>query len=472
MNRLKKQTNKFSPIRFLWLILIIYIVFLVNRSSFYSSIGNFYLQNKNYISAQNYFEKSYKLGKNDKIFRNSYVKSLIKSPPNIETQERLERIIVDGINDIASEIANEYLRELKINIQNEYPDNYIKQAPINNEILHWGKFPITYNFKNSEQVPSTFTNAVREAFNTWEQESSGIVKFKQTSSESPNILIEFVNKQYENAEYGQKYVVAYTIPVYEQNKLNQMDMKLSVYNLYGEPYTFNQIYNTSLHEIFHALGFMGHCQENNNIMYMSKDNESLQNDYRKDLNNADINTLKLLYKIKPDITNSNEIEYKYIPFLVLGNDDEINDIKEAEAKNYIRQAPTISAGYIDLAQILLNKHQYTLAISSLEKALRLAFNDETKRLVYYNLAVANYFDENYELALVYTNKAEEYGENLDLHVLRGEIYLKEKNIKSAIKEYLILVKKSPNNIDYTINLANIYIKEKRYISARKVLKII
>ena len=464
------KTNKYSPIKILWLILIIYIIFFVNRSGFYSAIGNFYLGNQNYLNAQNYFEKSYKLGKSDKNFRNSYVKSLIKSPLSIETQERLEKIITDDINDSASEEAYEYMNKLKKDIHNKYPNNYIKQAPINNEILHWGNLPITYKINNAKQVPLSFNNAVKEAFDTWEKESSGTVKFQQVFSDKPNIFIDFVNRQYEDIEYGQKYVIAYTVPIYEQNKLNRMDMKLSVYDLNGNPYTPNQIYNTALHEIFHALGFMGHCKDDKNIMYMSKDYETLQNDHKKVLNDSDINTLKLFYKIKPDITNSNDLNYKYIPFFVLGDDDQINDIKEAEAKNYIRQAPTVSAGYIDLAQVLLNKHKYTLAISSLEKALRYAFNDETKRLVYYNLAVASYFDENYELALVYAKKAEEFGDKLDLHVLKGEIYIKEKNNKSAIKEYLIIIKDSPNNIDYVFNLANLYIKEKKYISARNVLK--
>ena len=120
--------------------------------------------------------------------------------------------------------------------------------------------------------------------------------------------------------------------------------------------------------------------------------------------------------------------------------------------------------------VLLNQHKYTKAISNLEKELRYAFNDETKRLVYYNLAVANYFDENYELALVHAKKAEEFSDSIDLHVLKAEIYLKQNNKKSAIKEYLYLINNSPDNIDYAANLASIYVKERKYISARNVLK--
>ena len=56
------------------------------------------------------------------------------------------------------------------------------------------------------------------------------------------------------------------------------------------------------------------------------------------LTNADINTIKLLYKIKPDITNSNENTGEYLPEVILGSDEEINRAKLEEAKRYIQNA--------------------------------------------------------------------------------------------------------------------------------------
>ena len=204
-------------------------------------------------------------------------------------------------------------------------------------------------------------------------------------------------------------------------------------------------------------------------MYMSKEGD-IFNDERKVLTDADKTTLILFYKIKPDITNANELKYNYIPYLIFGDNIEVNDTKADEARNYIKKAPNVSAGYIDLAQTLLNQQNYTKAIRFLEKALRLATNDEIRYLAYYNLAVANYYDGNYELAHIYIEKAREIKDDKDLHILEAEIYLKEKNLDKSIEEYKTIIKYSPENIDFAANLASIYIMKHQYIEARKVLK--
>ena len=193
----------------------------------------------------------------------------------------------------------------------------------------------------------------------------------------------------------------------------------------GNLFTPNQIYNTTLHEIFHALGFLGHSFDRENIMYMSKDIEMHHNDNKKILSDADRKTLELFYKIQPDITNAKDIKYEYIPYIVIGNEADMNYSKVQEAKNYIRKAPTIPSGYIDFAQTLLNQKKYVEAIAYLEKALRLADNDNTRYMVYYNLAVTNYYDGNYEQAHNYIEQAKVISTDDELKVLEAEIYSKE-----------------------------------------------
>ena len=249
-----------------------------------------------------------------------------------------------------------------------------------------------------------------------------------------------------------------------------MVINFSTLDLDGNKFTPNQIYNTALHEIFHALGFMGHSFEKENIMYISKDRDSVMNDTRIVPSDADKTTLALFYKIKPDITNAYELKYDYIPYLILGNEKEINTNKIDEAKTYIRKAPTIPSGYVDLAQSLLNEQRYSAAIAYLEKALRLADSDESRHMIFFNLAVANYYDGNYELAHFYVQKAEELKPDDELMVLDAEIYSKENKLNETIKLYQQLIDKHPNNIEYVIPLTNAYIKDKKYFKARKTLK--
>jgi hypothetical protein len=60
--------------------------------------------------------------------------------------------------------------------------------------------------------------------------------------------------------------------------------------------------------------------------------------------------MKLLYKIKPQITNIKKPKGEYSINVVLGSAEEINNEKKEEALTYIKNAPELPSGYIDLAE--------------------------------------------------------------------------------------------------------------------------
>lgn len=453
------------------IILISAIYFRYNAASVYSFIGDFYVKNNMAQKGLEYYKKSVNLGNKDSKFREKYVNTLINQPLTIDSQKMLVEIAEGEKQDGASATAEYFLYNLKREIHNKYPLNYIKQAPFNRKIIHWGEIPITYSFKNQNYVPAEFVNAVNSAFDEWERASSCRIKFKRIFGGNSDITVVFVSEEHNSKENDDdKHVVAYTTPVIAQNKLKNMIIRFNILDIDGKNYSQIQIYNTALHEIFHALGFMGHSYNDGNIMYMSKNKESVIYNTKVELNDADKSTLELLYKIQPDITNADKLNYDYVPYLVLGDKEDVNYSKINEAKNYIRKAPTIPMGYIDLAEGLLAQKKYSEAIGNLEKALRLARNDEIRSMVYYNLAVSHYYITNYDLALDYLNKACEIKDSDDLHYLRAEIYLKKQNKKETEKEYKYLIKNNPDNDDYIVLLANLYVKNYNYLKARKVLK--
>ena len=438
-----------------------------NADTIYAQLGNRYYKQNNIKKAQEFYEKSFALGNKDTGVREIYVNSIINSPLDIDAQEKLVRLAEDNIQDAASIKAKYFLYDLKREIHRQYPLNYIKQAPFNQQIVRWNKFPITYGFKNSAGVPREFVNEISSAFSEWERE--GNVMFSETE-ENPNIVINFVkNNKNESMEYGKKYVVAYTEPKISGDILEGMNINFYIQDPEGKNFTRNQIYNTALHEIFHALGFMGHSFDPDNIMYLAKDNNAIANDTRESLTGADTSTLQLLYKIKPDVTNSSVLKSEYVPYLVLGDDEELNSSKAREAKNYIYHAPTLPSGYIDLAESLVAEKRYPEAIRNLEKALSLADTDDMRYIIYYNLAVSYSYISHTEMAVDYLSKAMEIQNNEELHLLKAEI-LKNTDKETAKKEYAYLIKISPDNPDYTTKLANMYIKEYDYLKARKILK--
>lgn len=448
---------------------IVSILFYSNRAAIYADIGKYYTKRDDYIRAQIYYQKSYDLGNRDKNFRENYVNLLINSPLTLEAQERLVSIAEGEYKDSASESAKYFLYNLKRAIHNKYPNNYIQQASFNQKIVHWGKIPITYSFKQTKGVPQEIITAVNDAFDSWERASSARIRFERVSVNA-DIVVSFTNNIIRIPKFGEKYIIAYTVPDITSNKLNRMDLTLNLTGIDGVKFTPNQMYNIALHEIFHALGFMGHSFDNENIMYITQTGESMINDERKIITDSDKATLELFYKVRPDITNAQELIYEYIPYPVIGDNAEINYAKAIEAKKYIKKVPRVSTGYIDLAQTLLNQEDYEGAILNLKKALFLSNNDNTTYLALYNLAVAYYFDKDYEFALFYAQKAMDIKDNNELHFLLAEIYKNQNDNSNAIKEYTYLVSNEPDNIEYVVNLTNIYISRHNYLKARKVLK--
>lgn len=461
--------------KYLYIILIsiltIFLCIFHNAPFIYGQIANFYFKNNNIKQAQLFFEKSFILGNTNLEQRNVYVNSLINSPLSINSQKKLVKLAEDDIQDSASLKAQKFLENLRIEINKKYPNNYIQQAPYNQKILRWNHFPISYRFENSNNIPKYFIEEIEKAILTWER--NGQIMLQETSNKDANIIICFKSQKSEDLDYGKKYVVAYTVPNVENNDLKNMVINFYLRDPNGEFFTSNQIYNTALHEIFHALGFLGHSYEKNDIMYLSKDNTTLLEDSRENLSEADIATMQLLYKIEPEITTKNsdtKIESEYIPYVVLGNSQDVTDSKKQEARNYIYYAPSLPAGYIDLAESLVAEERYEEAIKNLEKALYLADTDEIKYIVYYNLAVTYYYIDYAELALMYLKKAFEIKEDESLLILKAEIFIKDNQLDNAIEQYQYLIKNSPENLDYVVNCAKLYIKNNERIKARQLLK--
>lgn len=464
------KKNKSSWILVFFLLILLLIIFFVNSNSekFYIAKANYYFKKNNIEQAQSYFEKAFNLGFNDPKSRDIYVNSIINSPLTVDAQEKLVKLIENPTEDAAKLRAEYFLYDIRREIYRKYPENYINNAVFNQKIMRWSKMPITYTFEKAENVPEYFYKEIENAFTEWEKVTEHQFMFSE-DTKNPNIIIKFETDN-PAKDNGQKFVVAYTSPNINLNKLESMEIIFYLKDTLGNYFSKNQVYNTALHEIIHALGFMGHSNDKEHIMYLAKDSTSVANDSRENITEADINTIILLYKIKPQITDTQDFKAEYIPYLVMGDEKEVNNDKIKEAKIYIEKAPNLPAGYIDLAEGYVAAKDYPKAIKALEKSLQLADNEELMGMIYFNLAVTYFYIDHLDLAQDYLQKSINIEDSQEKHYLLGEIFVREGKTEQAIKEYSQLIKQNPQNIEYTIALTNIYVIERNFIKARKILK--
>lgn len=456
------------------LILVFFVVLtffycLINLSNIYSWKANQEFKKGNVEKSQYFYEKAFDKGLHDSKHKNIYLNTIINSPFNIKAQEKLINFVKNLEENSVKEKALYFLTDFKNEINNKYNGNFISQTVYNQKIIHWGSLPITYGFEKAENIPDYFVEEIKNAFTEWEKVTEHQILFEYAEN-NPNILIKFNYDVTQKKDGNSKYIVAYTSPIIETGMLKRMEILFYLTEPNGDYYSRNQLYNTALHEIVHALGFMGHSNNRQDIMYLTKDSFSVDNDLREIPTESDINTVKLLYKIKPDITNVDEGSWDYLPSIILGDEEEVNNAKIREAKTYIRKAPEISAGYMDLAEAYVSSKEYSKAIKSLERALVYADTDEIKSLIYYNLAVTYYLIDLNELALKYLEDSMKIQDTDEKRYLLADLYAKENKIKESVIEYEKLIEKNPKNVEYTIALTNLYVVNKKLIDARKTLK--
>lgn len=458
-----------------WLILsVVFFVlfglvyFSSNSEQFDIYKADYYFKKNDTQSAIKFYERAFDGGYKDSKARYNYVNLIINSPLDADAQDRLVKFINIGIDDGAEYKAKSFLSDLRYEIHRLYPDNYIPQGTYNKNIIRWSKRPITYGYVNPETAPDYFISEIENAFSDWEIRLDKILKFKKDNN-NPDIIIRFIDNKKEAME-SEKYISALTKPVIKSDVLKNMTIDYYLKSPDGEYFTKNQVYNNALHEIGHAIGFMGHSDYRKSIMYMSADTDIVTNDLRKSLTKADINTMKLLYSIKPDITDSEEAKGEYTKYLVLGNEQEVISAKMKEAKTYIHKAPNLPSGYIDLADSYMSAGEYQKAEKCLKKALELAKDNDTICMINYNIALTDYFIGDYKNAKIHLEKSGELKKSEDALRLMAEIHSKSGSKKEAVDLYELLISRYPSNIEYVIALTNIYVRDKEYFKARKVLK--
>ena len=400
---------------------------------YYFKKGKTLLEQQKYVKAYSSLKKAYKLNKNNKDYRYYYLQSLLNLSPNIQVQKEVFDLASDSTDDSTKQIAQDKVSEWRRNIITNYGSTYIEQAPLESGIIRWEYFPLSICILDQSEtsLPSYYKNEIKRAFSQW-QTSVKFISFKyvETTSDA-NIIVKIVPLPKSVCDEQEcKYVVGYTTPNFKKRILKDMTILLYSTDPNGNFFSDKELYNTVLHEIGHSLGIMGHSYSSEDLMYMAAENsKSIYASYRSSfqyLSSKDINTIKLLYKLVPDITNTEKINSKGLiyPPIILGTSEEVANRKIKEAQNYIKNAPDLAGGYIDLGIAYAQVNKINDAIKSMQKGYELSKNDNEKYLSLYNLTTLYMQKKDFKKAEQCANMAYEISATEEIKELLAQIKIK------------------------------------------------
>lgn len=400
---------------FICTVAIAFAIFWKCAPVYFFNQGKIALKNHDYVQAHKNLKNAYNFNKSNKDYRYYYVQTLLNLSPTITVQKDLFEIATSPHNDSAQDLAESKINEWRNNVMRNIGDNYIEQAPMDKGIMRWDseKFPlkIFVNNESADTVPSYYNSEIYKAFSQWEI-STQFLKFatvKNPTDANIQVLIKPLPDDV-CTENVCRYVVGYTTPDYKGNILKKMTIILYSKDPHGNFFSDKELYNTALHEIGHALGIMGHSYSSDDLMYMASENSNFYTPYRSSfqyLSSKDINTIKLLYKLIPTITNSEKINTKglvYAP-IILGTSKDISTRKLKEAQSYVKNAPDLAGGYIDMGIAYAELGKNNDAIKAIQKAYELSKNDNEKYISLYNLAAVYMNSGDLDKALNYANEA-------------------------------------------------------------------
>ena len=399
------------------LALLLFFVYFVPFLSFY--IGKEAFLKQNYIKAFKMLAYPYHLHRNNSDYRYYYAQTLTHLKPILRIQKDLFEISQSLNDDAARHIAVSKINEWRDNVNYNTGNNYIYNVPSEKGIIRWdtAKFPLKIAIENADNVPGYYRTEILEAFKQW-SDAVDILSFNLVKKPAEaDVLVTIAPMPANVCKGGDcQYIVGFTVPTIKHHILKKMTVTLYDKTPDGNYFSKKELFNTIMHELGHALGIMGHSYYEGDLMFVSTTaNNEL--DYLRSnssfqfLTDSDINTVKLLYKLIPDVCNTSVEELDtagliYAP-IVIGSSREINERKVQEALSYIAEAPKMSSGYVDLAIAYSELGDNKKAIESFEKALQFAKSDSELYLVYYNLAVQYASMSKRSKALKYAQMAKE-----------------------------------------------------------------
>ncbi len=472
----RNRGSKITIIVILLLFFIIVVVYVFLKQlmpDYLMSQGKKYLERGMYEKALHNFDvvANAKPYDNEPVYYQAL--TLSKMPPTYDVQKQLYDISQLENCDEAGELAEQALANMRQAFESEYGSTYIDNVLYGNSLIRWNNArPITYSISGSDVSPEYIT-AVQNAFSEWENATGGDIRFKETmGNKNANIIVEFVSSLAPLGENDAE-ICGKTVPSVKDKTLNSMVIYLKKTDSEGNNYNYDNLTTLVLHEIGHALGLSGHSADPSDVM--SYDSEYINGGtYRKSPSERDINTLRLVYRLIPDVIDTpipqSEYSKFYHHYVLTSYPGENFEMEIQRLLRKLQDDRRNIVTWVDLAINYAYKRQYARSNYVLNNVIPLVQDDlPNQHVVLYNLAANYYKLRDYDTSLKYLMMAEHIKQDLDTKILETFLDVRFGNLDIAKEKLYLLLKEYPDNIDVALKLAEVYHIEKNRNMENKVI---
>lgn len=458
----------------------IFLIFKYKGSVIFEKYAEKMYKEKDYQNAYIIYDliPSYYHGKN---YEYEKALCLSKMPMTYSVQKKLVEVAQRDDNSKAEKLATKLILKYRKRINDKYGQNYIKDTLLNNVVVRWSmqSFPISYYIETNDSTPEYYGTVAEGAFADWARETDDFISFVRVKNPaSAKIYIKFYGRPDIVARNDKTtYEIATTTPVLENsNIIKQMEINCYEKTHENKFLTQEQLKTVMAHEIGHAIGFWGHTEDNKTIMYSSLNNSYNYYENRIDtsLNEKDIATLKLLYALAPDVCDNPsefEINEKYIyPDILFAPLDNAQKKMLEKARQLLTEHPGDVGYALTLVDAYNTNKMYKEGIKLMQMLLTQTKDRNLQSLLSYNIANNYILLQDFDNALFYANNAIKYSNTLDNRCLAAYVKFCRGDYNTAEKEFMYILSKQPSHLNASLGLADIYIKQKNFSNARKVLK--
>lgn len=204
---------------------------------------------------------------------------------------------IHNLKDIL--VSNDIYQNRKI-LNEKIGSNYISEVLNGGFVIRWNEdtFPLKIYIGKCVGCPEYYEKEVFKAFRHWSAISDGYFTFDFINvPENADIKVLFMDSEGRvcNGNLGLSGLQSFS---YTNNLLTNVSINLYKKDCSANFYRQDLFATTAMHEIGHVLGLNGHSPYEDDLMHSAHLNGAV------DASVADLNTLRILYSIIPDITNA------------------------------------------------------------------------------------------------------------------------------------------------------------------------